>query len=108
MAQFSQLHWLYSSPMSDTIHLLEIERCAGEKNDSSYIVRLKTEVDKSTHLAWLRQRLGRSSQITHEYDSGFLNAYAGKFEDETLNHLRASPDVENISEVWISVASPQP
>ncbi|OBZ73258.1 hypothetical protein A0H81_06727 [Grifola frondosa] len=76
----------------------EIERTAGNKKDSSYIVRLKPGVDKSVHLTWLRERLGRNSEITHDYNAGFLNAFAGKFDEETLNFLRASPDVENISE----------
>ncbi|OCH91894.1 serine proteinase [Obba rivulosa] len=84
--------------MSNTGYFLEIEKCLGEKNESSYIVKLKPEVDKSVHLGQLRQRLGQNSSITHEYDSGFLNAYAGKFNEEILNHLRASTDVESISE----------
>ncbi|OBZ72820.1 Proteinase R [Grifola frondosa] len=84
--------------MTSSVNLLEIERTAGDKKDSSYIVRLKPGVDKSLHLTWLRERLSRNSEITHDYTSGFLNAFAGKFDEETLNLLRASPDVENISE----------
>nr|BAC57455.1 serine proteinase [Grifola frondosa]BAC57966.1 serine proteinase [Grifola frondosa] len=84
--------------MASPDNLLEIERTAGDKKDSSYIVRLKPGVDKSVHLTWLRERLSRNSEITHDYTSGFLNAFAGKFDEETLNFLRASPDVENISE----------
>ncbi|OBZ72814.1 Aqualysin-1 [Grifola frondosa] len=78
--------------------MAQIERTAGDKKDSSYIIRLKSGVDKSVHLTWLRERLSRNSEITHDYHSGFLNAFAGKFDEETLNFLRASPDVENISE----------
>ncbi|OBZ71070.1 hypothetical protein A0H81_08992 [Grifola frondosa] len=88
--------------MTSPDNLLEIERTAGNKKDSSYIVRLKPGVDKSVHLTWLRERLGRNSEITHDYNAGFLNAFAGKFDEETLNFLRASPDVENISEVLSS------
>ncbi|OBZ73261.1 Proteinase R [Grifola frondosa] len=87
--------------MASSDNLLEIERTTGDKKDSSYIVRLKPGVDKSLHLTWLRERLSRNSEITHDYASGFLNAFAGKFDEETLNMLRASPDVENISEDFI-------
>ncbi|EMD30989.1 hypothetical protein CERSUDRAFT_120200 [Gelatoporia subvermispora B] len=92
--------------MSSSNGALEIKRASGDKKESSYIVRLKENVDKRTHLGWIRQRLSRNSSITYEY-SDALRAYAGTFDEATLEHLRASPDVEEIYEDAIGHAFAQ-
>lgn len=56
-------------------------------------------MDKTAHHAWLRQRLGRNSTITHDYSADFLNGYSAKLDDDTLTLLRASSDVRAICEV---------
>jgi len=89
--------------MAEPAPLLEITRSAGEKNAGSYIVRLKEDVDESAHLAWLRPRLTDGDEVTHEY-FGFLHGYAARLSEATLDHLRASPDVESISEDAIGEA----
>ncbi|KAI0357074.1 subtilisin-like protein [Trametes cingulata] len=79
-------------------HLLEVTRTAGKRHEGSYIVRLKDGVDKAGHLKWLKERLSTTSRITHDYPVEFSNSFAGKFDEETLRVLRASDEVERISE----------
>ncbi|OCH86831.1 serine proteinase [Obba rivulosa] len=87
--------------MSSPSTLIEIKRASGDKKESGYIVRLKDSADKRAHLVWLRQRLSRNSSITYEY-SDALKAYAGTFDESTLEHLRASSDVDEIYEDGIT------
>ncbi|KAF6749692.1 hypothetical protein DFP72DRAFT_534979 [Ephemerocybe angulata] len=68
----------------------------GEKTESTYIVLLKEDVDKDAHFAALRPHLFGISEIKGYYE--ILNVYAGTFSEETLDFLRASPDVEMIEE----------
>ncbi|EMD40758.1 hypothetical protein CERSUDRAFT_111336 [Gelatoporia subvermispora B] len=84
--------------MATSENLVEIERCDGDKVESGYIVLLKDGVDKVAHHAWLRQRLGQNSSVTHDYSPDFINGYTGKFDEDTLTVLRASPDVKTICE----------
>ncbi|RDB21875.1 Cuticle-degrading protease [Hypsizygus marmoreus] len=59
-----------------------------------YIVKLKEGVSKDTVLSGLR--LKAALKLTHEWK--LLNGFAGEFDADTLNALRASADVEYISE----------
>ncbi|KAF6753430.1 hypothetical protein DFP72DRAFT_901668 [Ephemerocybe angulata] len=57
-------------------------RTTGERKEPSYIVHLETGVDKGAHF----------DALHYEY----LNAYTGTFDEEALDFLRASDDVEKI------------
>jgi cerevisin len=72
---------------------LSIQRVAGEKQAGSYIVRLKPGADKSQLFTNSRLRAG----VVHA-DWTVINGFAGKFDDATLDKLRASDLVESISE----------
>ncbi|KAF4572937.1 subtilisin-like serine protease [Pleurotus pulmonarius] len=71
--------------------LKTVESFAGQRNDGSFIVKLKSGASRSG----LLKTLGVNA--THEWDAA-LNGFAGKFSEKALNALRASPDVESISE----------
>ncbi|EMD30992.1 hypothetical protein CERSUDRAFT_163585 [Gelatoporia subvermispora B] len=85
---------------------VDIVKASGDKKESSYIVTLKEGVHKPTHLDWLRERLSEHSSITYDY-SEFLHAYAGTFDEATLEHIRNSPDVESIHEDSIATFGDQ-
>ncbi|KAL0951221.1 hypothetical protein HGRIS_007942 [Hohenbuehelia grisea] len=72
--------------------LKTVERYQGSVNTGSFIVTLKDGVDKSTVLK------GLGLNATHEWDNSFLHGFAGKFSEQALNRLRASPAVESIAE----------
>ncbi|KAF9496181.1 peptidase 1 [Pleurotus eryngii] len=71
--------------------LKTVESFAGQRNDGSFIVKLKSGASRSG----LLKTLGINA--THEWDAA-LNGFAGKFSEKALNALRASPDVESVSE----------
>ncbi|KAI0357075.1 serine proteinase [Trametes cingulata] len=78
--------------------LVDIHIVEGRKRENSYIVHLKDNVDKSRYLRELNGQLGANSSVEFDYPSGFANAFAGTFEEDTLNYIRASSDVESIYE----------
>ncbi|KAF6753519.1 hypothetical protein DFP72DRAFT_1046626 [Ephemerocybe angulata] len=86
--------------MADSRPMIDITRTTGEKEESSYIVLLKEDVDMDAHFGALRPHLVGISEIKDNYE--YLNAYLGTFSEETLNFLRASPDVEMIEEPYLS------
>jgi cerevisin len=90
----------FTSVLGAPTELLTIKKFAGQVKPGSFIVKLKASVDKASHLSALSSHLGESL-VTHNYDSDFLNAFAGNFSMDALNTLRASPDVEFIEEVRI-------
>ncbi|KAF5341127.1 hypothetical protein D9611_005856 [Ephemerocybe angulata] len=69
-------------------------RTTGERKEPSYIIHLETGVDKGAHFDALRPHLHGHSHITEDYE--YLNAYTGTFDEEALDFLRASDDVEKI------------
>ncbi|OSD03397.1 serine protease [Trametes coccinea BRFM310] len=82
-----------------TAALHTIERYAGETKPQSYIVKLKDGVEKSAHLDWLAAHHGDGATVTHpEWESDVLHGFAGTFNADALNALRANPDVEYIAE----------
>ncbi|KAM5536221.1 hypothetical protein V8D89_010120 [Ganoderma adspersum] len=82
-----------------TVQLKTVEKYAGSIRPSSYIVRLKDGVSKDAHLAWLAETVGVSATVTHpEWAADVVNGFAGTFNSDALNALRASPDVESIAE----------
>ncbi|KAI0791170.1 serine protease [Abortiporus biennis] len=78
--------------------LKPIEKYQGKVKQGSYIVKLKDNVAKDHHLAWLIQHLNGDSVTHTEWQKDTLNGFAGRFSENTLNLLRSSPDVEYISE----------
>ncbi|KAJ3488940.1 hypothetical protein NLI96_g2489 [Meripilus lineatus] len=91
---------LLASPIlgAPTTALVGIEKYEGQVKEGSYVVKLKNNVSKSSHLKWLGKQLG-SDRVTHtEWQKNLLNGFAGTFSAKTLELLRASPDVESIAE----------
>ncbi|TBU37440.1 serine proteinase [Dichomitus squalens] len=82
--------------MAHETNPIDVVCASGAKKESSYIVHLKASVDMAAHLQWLRQRLSGDSEINDDYS--FMNAFSGKFNEQTLAALRASSDVERIEE----------
>ncbi|KAI0366478.1 serine proteinase [Pilatotrama ljubarskyi] len=78
--------------------LVEVHIVEGRKKENSYIVHLKGHVDKARYLRELTGRSGPKASVEFDYPSGFANAFAGTFDEETLNAIRASSEVESIHE----------
>ena len=53
-----------------------IQTYLGLKKERSYIVTLHDDIEKDSHLDWLARELP-DCEVTHNYSSNFLNAYAG-------------------------------
>lgn len=83
----SVLHSVFAVPT--TLHT--IEKYAGETT-GRHLIKLKPDVDKTS----LVQQMKEAGNVTHEWN--IINGFAGHFDDNTLNALRANPDVELISE----------
>jgi cerevisin len=81
------LHSVFAVPT--TLHT--IEKYAGETT-GRHVIQLKPGFDK----ARLVQQMKKAGNVTHEWD--IVNGFAGHFDDDTLNVLRADPNVELISE----------
>ncbi|KAI0651894.1 serine protease [Trametes meyenii] len=82
-----------------TASLHTVEKFAGDKKSQSYIVKLRDGVAKDATIDWLAANHGNSSTVTHpEWEASILHGFAGILEDDALNALRASPDVEYIAE----------
>ncbi|KAI2605584.1 alkaline proteinase [Hypoxylon sp. NC1633] len=78
---------------------------------NKYIVTLKEGIsseDFKSHLNWARDVHARSlnkrdtAGVSHEYKISNFSAYAGEFDDETLEQIKNSADVAEIEEdqVW--------
>ncbi|KAI4867658.1 alkaline proteinase [Hypoxylon rubiginosum] len=74
---------------------------------NKYIVTLKegiTSDDFKSHLNWARDVHARSlskrgtTGVSHEYQINTFNAYAGEFDEETLEQIKSNPDVAEIEE----------
>ncbi|RDB17350.1 Cuticle-degrading protease [Hypsizygus marmoreus] len=77
---------VFSSPTP----LRTVEKFEG-KTSGKYIVKLKEGASKAAVIGKLR-----NSTVTHDWK--LLNGFAGNLDSETVNLLRASPDVEYIAE----------
>lgn len=69
---------------------------------NKYIVSLKEGVsseDFKSHLNWARDVHARSlnkrdtTGVSHEYNIKDFNAYAGEFDEETVEQIKNNPDV---------------
>ncbi|KAI1758670.1 alkaline proteinase [Hypoxylon sp. FL1150] len=74
---------------------------------NKYIVTLKegiTTEDFKSHVNWARDVHARSlnkrdtTGVSHEYQIHTFNAYAGEFDEETLEQIKSNPDVADIEE----------
>ena len=61
-----------------TESLISVTKVKGEVNKGSFIVKLKDNVSKDTHLNWLSQHVG-SDAITHrDWQTNVLHGFAGQ------------------------------
>ncbi|KAI0893674.1 alkaline proteinase [Annulohypoxylon nitens] len=74
---------------------------------NKYIITLKEGISSEefkSHLNWARDVHARSltkrdtTGVSHEYQINTFNAYAGEFDEATLEQLKNSPDVAEIEE----------
>ncbi len=72
---------------------------------NKYIITLKegvTSEDFKSHVNWARDVHARSlgkrdtTGVSHEYQIASFNAYAGEFDEATLEQIKSSPDVRSI------------
>ncbi|KXN86847.1 hypothetical protein AN958_09583 [Leucoagaricus sp. SymC.cos] len=84
----------YAAPAA--IHT--VETFAGEKT-GRLLVTLKSGVTRSSFLNEFRE----NATITHEWD--LINGFAAHLDGDTLNALRANPDVQSIAEDGIAYAT---
>ncbi|KAF9445349.1 peptidase 1 [Macrolepiota fuliginosa MF-IS2] len=83
--------FIASALAAPTTTLHTIETFDGEKT-GRFLVTLKPGVSKTS----LVDQIKKNATVTHEWD--LINGFAGNFDDNTLNTLRANPDVESIAE----------
>lgn len=88
---FATLSLFLASALSAPTTLHPIESFAGETT-GRHIITLKQGVEKAGLVTQLKENV----TITHDWE--IINAFAGHFDDDTLNALRANPDVEIIAE----------
>ncbi|KAF6753433.1 hypothetical protein DFP72DRAFT_901673 [Ephemerocybe angulata] len=87
--------------MADSVPVINLAGLTPvEEKEKSYIVHLQTGVDKEAHFRALRLHLHGTSDIKDDYK--LRDMYSGTFDEETLDFLRASPDVERIEEDVLS------
>ncbi|KAJ3508844.1 hypothetical protein NLJ89_g5537 [Agrocybe chaxingu] len=82
---------LAASALAAVTPLRTVEKYDGETT-GKYIVKLKDGVTKSSVLGSVR----KSSNVTEDWE--IFNGFAAQLDDATLNELRASDDVESITE----------
>ncbi|KAJ3576376.1 hypothetical protein NP233_g467 [Leucocoprinus birnbaumii] len=88
---FAALSLFVATSLSAPTALHTVETFDGETT-GRHIVTLKEGVSKASLIAQIKQ----NATITHEFD--IINGFAGHLDEDTLNALRANPDVELIAE----------
>jgi cerevisin len=88
---FFALGFFLVSALGAPTALHAIETFNGETT-GRHIVTLKQGIAKEGLINQIKQNV----TITHEFD--IINGFAGELDEETLNALRANPDVEIIAE----------
>lgn len=73
--------------------MIAVQKFAGKVNTGSYIVQLKAGANKYSLFSEARLSVG---VITHDWE--IIHGFAGRFDNATLNLLRASDLVESIEE----------
>lgn len=77
----------------------QAQKRAADVIPGKYIITLKEGVDSSTHLNWLESVHARSlskrdtAGIEKTYSIASWSAYAGEFDDETLEQIKSNEDV---------------
>ncbi|ELU38690.1 peptidase inhibitor i9 domain-containing protein [Rhizoctonia solani AG-1 IA] len=79
---------VFAGPVADRV---PITKRAGPVNPNSYIVKLKDGVSKSAHLKTLLS----GSKVAYNYGPAF-QGYAAQLDDQALDYVRKSKDVESI------------
>ncbi|KAG8936603.1 subtilisin-like serine protease [Tulasnella sp. 418] len=77
---------------------LGVEKIEGQKNDGSYIVKLKDGASKISAMDYLKNHLDDQSSITYDYNSSYFNAFSGKFSPQALEEIMTLKTVEYIAE----------
>jgi len=70
----------------------------GRVKPGSYIVKLQDGSDQTTILGFLASLVGANNEVTHRYSSNFYNAFAGDFDDKSINALMLNPNVEYVAQ----------
>jgi len=85
--------------------LLDIQRFDGETS-GKYIVKLKDSTTSRSSVMGDFSAFSSSARanITHEWKPKFFNGFAGEFDQDALDALRANPNVESIVEDGIMQA----
>lgn len=55
----------------------DIQTFKGPKKSGSFIIKLKDDVDKTSHLEWLANHPSASTVTHGEWNSSFFNGFAG-------------------------------
>lgn len=90
-SSFTVLSLFIASALAAPTALHAIETFDGETT-GRFLVTLKPGVSRTS----LINQVKKNATVTHEWD--IINGFAGHLDDDTLNALRASPDVESIAE----------
>jgi oryzin len=78
-------------------------RRAPEAIPGKYIITLKDDVAADAHLSWVSDVHTRSlskrdtTGVEETYDIGKWHAYAGEFDEATIEEIKSSPEVRNSS-----------
>jgi len=88
---FATLGLFVAASLGAPTSLHSIEAFDGETT-GRYIVSVKEGIQRSSLVAQIKQ----NATVTHDFD--IINGFAGNFDEETLNNLRANPDVVLIAE----------
>ncbi|KAI0714594.1 peptidase 1 [Earliella scabrosa] len=71
----------------------------GAVQEKSYIVKLKADAPKDTHLDWLATNFATAANVTHSgWSSEVLHGYAGVLDAEAIRAIRSRDDVEWLEE----------
>jgi hypothetical protein len=72
---------------------------------ASYIITLKPNADKGSHITWLANRLEQGDRITHGgWNSTFIHAFAATLSPKVAALIRAHPEVVKVEEDGVAFA----
>jgi len=87
---------LYGKLIALTLFICTTTAAPTAAASKRYIVTLKDNASRATHLSSITSRFGPASKVTHEWD--VINGFAGVFAEEDLKILRGDPRVQSIEE----------
>lgn len=88
---FATLVLFVASALAAPAAIHTVETFSGETT-GRFLVTLKPGVSKASLLSQIKH----NATITHDWE--LINGFAGHLDDDTLNVLRANPDVQSIAE----------